>query len=384
MKKVVIFEFFTGNIAGAQKVTLNIIPMLKKKYDVVIFQRLNNTLYSDTVKEFGDTKKIPCESLFTKVFGTGRFEGTKKTLMDKVYFILNVLFFNVFSLFHVIKEKPDYTYTYDPRGFVLSCLLLKLTKTKVIWHLHSKLSCSDKVSKIMMSFVDEIIVPSQNIKDSLPDNDKVKVIYNGFDLKRVIEKNPNDDVLNLSFVGSLVAHKGLHNILLALKDINHLNVKLHVYGSYAHSNPLLNYEDYINSIITDLSLQDKVIFHGWCSDVIPEIMKSDLLIFPSVINQTLSFKGESMKVNSSEALPTIVIEALSVETPVVAVNTPGISEIVVEKSDGIIINESEPTLIADAVNKILDNNDFYHPDSSLIINKFSLEEMQQHIYGTFK
>lgn len=57
MKKVVIFEFFTGNIAGAQKVTLNIIPMLKKKYDVVIFQRLNNTLYSDTVKEFGDTKK---------------------------------------------------------------------------------------------------------------------------------------------------------------------------------------------------------------------------------------------------------------------------------------------------------------------------------------
>ncbi|KJF88456.1 hypothetical protein [Photobacterium phosphoreum] len=78
MKKVVIFEFFTGNIAGAQKVTLNIIPMLKKKYDVVIFQRLNNTLYSDTVKEFGDTKKIPCESLFTKVFGTGRFEGTKK------------------------------------------------------------------------------------------------------------------------------------------------------------------------------------------------------------------------------------------------------------------------------------------------------------------
>ncbi|WP_283597654.1 glycosyltransferase family 4 protein [Photobacterium phosphoreum] len=384
MKKVVIFEFFTGNIAGAQKVTLNIIPMLKKKYDVVIFQRLNNTLYSDTVKEFGDTKKIPCESLFTKVFGTGRFEGTKKTLMDKVYFILNVLFFNVFSLFHVIKEKPDYTYTYDPRGFVLSCLLLKLTKTKVIWHLHSKLSCSDKVSKIMMSFVDEIIVPSQNIKDSLPDNDKVKVIYNGFDLKRVIEKNPNDDVLNLSFVGSLVAHKGLHNILLALKDINHPNVKLHVYGSYAHSNPLLNYEDYINSIITDLSLQDKVIFHGWCSDVIPEIMKSDLLIFPSVINQTLSFKGESMKVNSSEALPTIVIEALSVETPVVAVNTPGISEIVVEKSDGIIINESEPTLIADAVNKILDNNDFYHPDSSLIINKFSLEEMQQHIYSTFK
>ncbi|MCP4956120.1 glycosyltransferase family 4 protein [Photobacterium aquimaris] len=384
MKKVVIFEFFTGNIAGAQKVTLNIIPMLKKKYDVVIFQRLNNTLYSDTVKEFGDTKKIPCESLFTKVFGTGRFEGTKKTLMDKLYFILNVLFFNVFSLFHVIKEKPDYTYTYDPRGFVLSCLLLKLTKTKVIWHLHSKLSCSDKISKIMMSFVDEIIVPSQNIKDSLPQDDKVKVIYNGFDLKREIAKNPVDDELNLSFVGSLVAHKGLHNILLALKDINHSNVKLHVYGSYAHSNPLLNYEDYISSIISENALQDKVIFHGWCSNVIPEIMKSDLLIFPSVINQTLSFKGETMNVNSSEALPTIVIEALSVETPVVAVNTPGISEIVVEKSDGIIIDESEPVLIANAVNEIISNQECYHPDSKLIINKFSLEEMQQHIYNTFK
>ncbi|SMY33253.1 Spore coat protein SA [Photobacterium malacitanum] len=383
MKKVVIFEFFTGNIAGAQKVTLNIIPMLKKTYDVVIFQRQNNTLYSDTVKEFGETKRIPCESLFTKVFGTGRFEGTKKTLMDKIYFILNVLFFNVFSLFHVIKEKPDYTYTYDPRGFVLSCLLLKLTKTKVIWHLHSKLSCSDKISKIMMSFVDEIIVPSQNIKDSLPADDKVKVIYNGFDLKREIAKNPVADELNLSFVGSLVAHKGLHNILLALKDIDHSNVKLHVYGSYAHSNPLLNYEDYISSIISENALQDKVIFHGWCSNVIPEIMKSDLLIFPSVINQTLSFKGETMKVNSSEALPTIVIEALSVETPVVAVNTPGISEIVVEKSDGIIIDESEPSLIANAVNEIIANQKSYCPDSKLIINKFSLEEMQQHIYDTF-
>ena len=383
MKKVVIFEFFTGNIAGAQKVTLNIIPMLKKKYDVVIFQRFNNTLYSDTVKEFGETKKIPCESLFTKVFGTGRFEGTKKTLMDKFYFILNVLFFNVFSLYHVIKEKPDYTYTYDPRGFVLSCLLLKLTKTKVIWHLHSKLSCSDKVSKIMMSFVDEIIVPSQNIKDSLPLDNKVKVIYNGFDLKRKIEKNPASETLNISFVGSLVAHKGLHNILLSLKSINHSNVKLHVYGSYAHSNPLLDYEEYINSLIIENSLQDKVIFHGWCSNVIPEIMKTDLLIFPSVINQKLSFNGNTMNVNSSEALPTIVIEALSVETPVVAVNTPGISEIVVEKSDGIIISESESILIANAVNEIITDYDNYHPDSKLIIEKFSLEEMQQHIYNTF-
>ncbi|PSW35290.1 hypothetical protein C9J21_02175 [Photobacterium phosphoreum] len=384
MKKVVIFEFFTGNIAGAQKVTLNIIPMLKEKYNVVIYQRLNDTLYSNTVKKFGDTKKIPFESLFTKVFGTGRFESNKKTKMDKLYFILNVLFFNTFSLFHVIKEKPDYTYTYDPRGLVLSCLLLKLTRTKVVWHLHSKLSCSPKVAKIMMSFADEIIVPSENIKESLPLDNKVKVIYNGFDLKREIEKSPVSETLNLSFVGSLVAHKGLHNILLSLTAINHSNIKLHVYGSYAHSNPLLDYEEYINSLIVENSLQDKVIFHGWCSNVIPEIMKSDLLIFPSVINQTLSFKGETMNVNSSEALPTIVIEALSVETPVVAVNTPGISEIVVEKSDGIIINESEPTLIADAVNKILDNKGFYHPDSSLIISKFSLEKMQQHIYNTFK
>ncbi len=383
MKKVVIFEFFTGNIAGAQKVTLNIIPMLKKKYDVIIYQRSNDTLYSNCLKKFGNNKKLPFESLFTKVFGTGRFESNKKTKMDKIYFIFNVILFNIFSLFQIIKEKPEYTYTYDPRGLVLSCLLLKLTKTKVIWHLHSKLSCSDKVSKIMMSFVDEIIVPSENIKDSLPLDNKVKVIYNGFDLEREIIKNNQSDILNLSFVGSLVAHKGLHNILLALNNIKHQNVKLHIYGSYSHSNPLLNYEDYIDSLISENTLQDKVIFHGWCSDVIPEIMKTDLLIFPSVISQKLSFKGNVINVNSSEALPTIVIEALSVETPVVAVNTPGVSEIVVENEDGIIINESDPILIANAVNEIIDNHAYYYPNSKQIINKFSLEKMQQQIYDTF-
>lgn len=383
MKKVVIFEFFTGNIAGAQKVTLNIIPMLKKKYDVIIYQRINDTLYSNCLKKFGNNKKLPFESLFKKVFGTGRFESNKKTKMDKLYFIINVILFNFFALFQIIKEKPDYTYTYDPRGLVLSCLLLKLTKTKVIWHLHSKLSCSDKIAKVIMYFVDEIIVPSQNIKDSLPLDNKVKVIYNGFDLEREVIKSALSDDLNLSFVGSLVAHKGLHNILLALNSIKHSSVKLHVYGSYSHSNYSLNYEEYITSLILEHSLQDKVIFHGWCSDVIPEIMKTYLLIFPSVINQKLSFNGNTMNVNSSEALPTIVIEALSVETPVVAVNTPGISEIVVEKSDGIIISESESILIANAVNKIITDYDNYHPDSKLIIEKFSLEEMQQHIYNTF-
>lgn len=383
MKKVIIFEFFSGNIAGAQKVTLNIIPMLKEKYDVLIYKRSRDSIYNDELTKFGNNRSLPFENIFRKVFGTSNFESKKKTLINKVFFVINVFLFNIYSLYHVVKEKPEYTYTYDPRGLVLSCLLLKLTKTKVIWHLHSKLSCSNKISKIMMSFVDEIIVPSENIKDSLPTDDKVKVIYNGFDLEREIVKSSIPNELNLSFVGSLVAHKGVHNTILALNYIKHENVKLHVFGGYSKINLDLNYEDYLNSLIDECDLKEKVIFHGWCTNVIPEIMSKDILIFPSVINQNLEYKGNTFKVNSSEALPTIVIEALSVETPVVAVNTPGISEIVVENSDGIIIQESEPKLIADSVNKIIEEIPDYKPDSKLVVTKFSLEKMKENLYNIF-
>lgn len=383
MKSILFFDFFSGNIAGAQKVTLNILEQLSDEFEISIFNRNEEgSLYGKKLRDKFKVYDIPFDRLISSVFGTGNFESSKKNIVTKILFVLNVIFFNLMSCYKVLKIKPDYIYTYDPRGLILSFLLLKNFKAKKIWHLHGTLNCSSFIAKIFIYFSDVIIVPSEAIKNSLPKSNKIIVIYNGFYFYESSKNKIDNDIIDLIFVGSLVPHKGLHNIIDALSSIEY-NVNLNIYGCEPiNSSYPFSYMQYLEE--KSINIENvKINFIGWSENIPKYLSESDLLIFSSIINQDIIVDNKSYNVRSSEALPTVIIESLSVGTPVVATNTPGVNEIITDSNDGIIIDESKPKLILDSINYIIKNKKLYSPNVDKIRTKFSIVKMKDELLKIF-
>ncbi|MGP4987938.1 glycosyltransferase family 4 protein [Pseudoalteromonas nigrifaciens] len=383
-KKILFLEPFTGTCAGAQKVSLNVVKCLSTDFDLSLIKRNANSAYDEQLVDYKVDGYFPSEKHLKNIYGTGDFLK-HLTLFKCLTVIFTIIICNIYTVFKVLKIKPSYIYTYDPRGLLLGGLFLRLLGHKVIWHLHSELPKNKLIKWLMLVLCTEIIVPSKAIADSLGKATKVRVIYNGFDLPKPLYEKPKSIQKRLLFLGTPHPHKGVHNLLEAIAILQNKlegeDIILNVFGQFEKATA-----DYKNVI--DMRLQKiksiKVEFRGWTTNAEQEIFSSDLLIFPSVIEQKLELSGEIKTIKSSEALPTVIIESLAMGVPVVATNTPGVSEIITNSNDGIIIKESEPEEIAKAIKLILSKINEFQPDRNYVISKFSLEAMNNELAHIFK
>lgn len=382
-KKILFVEPFTGSCAGAQKVTLNVIKFLNNKFNISLIKRKADSQYDSELIGYHVGGFFPCESLLKRVYGTGDF-FKNLSIMKFLIFVFTLVSCNFYTLFKALRLKPNYIYTYDPRGLFLGCLFLRITGFKVIWHLHSDLPKNKLLKGFMMLFCNEIIVPSKAISNSLGCYSKVKVMYNGFELPRPKYEKAKSASKKVLFLGTHHPHKGVHNLLRAIVLLDKSgacsDIILNVFGDFDLATP--EYKKVIENELKQIKTS-KVVFKGWTNNAVNEIFFSDLLVFPSIIEQDLKLGDELKTIRSSEALPTVLIESLAMGVPVVATDAPGVSEIVGSKSDGIIINESTPSEIAKAIELILFDLEKYKPDYKLVSEKFSLSSMHKTLENIF-
>jgi glycosyltransferase involved in cell wall biosynthesis len=238
---------------------------------------------------------------------------------------------------------------------------------------------------LMIILCTEIIVPSKAIADSLGEVNKVRVIYNGFNLPKPSYVKPQNVQKKILFLGTPHPHKGVHNLIEAIsileQELDSKDIILNVFGQFENSTD--DYKQVIDNKLKKIK-SIKVEFKGWTTNAEKEIFTSDLLVFPSVIEQKLELGGEVKTIKSSEALPTVLIESLAMGVPVVATNTPGVSEILTSPNDGIIIDESTPVEIAKAIKLILNKTDDFQPNTEHVIEKFSLDAMNNQLLKIFK
>ncbi len=174
--------------------------------------------------------------------------------------------------------------------------------------------------------VSRIITVSQSLKDTIagmgvPEN-KIQVLRNGIDLQKFIPPNDRSALrsslgisgLTILSVGNLIELKGHHLIIEAIAGIP--DARLQIIGQGPEENNLKN-------LVNRLGLQSRVDFPGYIPH---EKLKdyygaSDLLVLAS----------------SSEGWANVLLESMACGTPVVATDVGGNSEVVKEKSAGIII-----------------------------------------------
>lgn len=194
------------------------------------------------------------------------------------------------------------------------------------------------------------------------DEKKIKVIYssvNGELLKLKSEKDPASKTIEIISIGRFHWKKGYHYALDTMKTLNDRNIDF-IYTIIAQG----KIPEEILFLLNEYKLNDivKIIPGLKFDELIKKLIKSDLLILPSV----------------EEGIANVVLESMAAGIPVVTTDCGGMNEAISDKSNGFIVSSREPELMADKIIDYIntDNNfkeEIIRNAKSIIEEKFSQE-----------
>lgn len=181
---------------------------------------------------------------------------------------------------------------------------------------------------------------------------KVKIIYTGIDVNKynpnldgsLIRKefNINTDEIVLAVIGRIGEGKGQDDFIKASSIIAKQfgNVKFLIVGS-AVTNKDSWREKYLKDLVKKLNLEGYVIFTGFRKDIENIIAGVDIFVLPSY----------------AEPFGRSLLEAMVCSKPVIATNTGGTYEIVLDGKTGILIPPKNPSKLAEAMKKLIVDKD---------------------------
>ncbi len=196
---------------------------------------------------------------------------------------------------------------------------------------------------------DRVIAVSRSARDhflgrSRAAREQVITIHNGIDLDRFADTGDRaatraalgipEDAPVIATVAVLREPKGIDDMLDALPAIaaSLPTVRYLVVGDGEHGPAL-------RGRVADEGLADRVVLAGSRTDVAAMLGAADVFVLPSHI----------------EALPTVLIEAMTAGLPIVATDVGGIPEMVERGTSALLVPPHRPDLLADAVVRVLTN-----------------------------
>ncbi|GLT13161.1 glycosyltransferase [Vibrio algivorus] len=192
----------------------------------------------------------------------------------------------------------------------------------------------------------------------------IHTIYNPFDFDS-IQKKSKESILEpcpdnyIIFVGRIEKQKRLDRLVNAFSLLNNSNMQLMILGEG-------DLKADIQRQVNKLGLQKQVFFHDFVENPYPWIRKARLLALTS------DFEG----------LPTVLIEALSIGTPVVSVDCPsGPSEILTGELSKYLINSYDEQVIAHKIQQVLEDSKEQISESGYL--PFSNQQVYQRLLSTF-
>src|SRR5690606_8339000 len=173
-------------------------------------------------------------------------------------------------------------------------------------------------------------------------NEKLHVIYNTFNVKKIIESSLEsvetgifeDNVLNIISVGKLNKVKGYDRLISVMGKLKNdgINFNLIIVGEGEE-------RENLEKIIQDNDLENKVKLIGFYVNPYKFIDKSDLFVSSSL----------------SEGFSSVVAESIILGIPVLTTETAGMKEILGENNEyGIVVNNDENSLYEGLKKLLLD------------------------------
>ncbi len=196
-----------------------------------------------------------------------------------------------------------------------------------------------------------VVAVSRAGRDHLVDNhrhdpDRVEVVNNGVDTERFAPPAADqrkeiragldlpDDCQVLMTCSVLRPAKGIQHLLSAMPEIIRAEprTRLVVVGGGSH-------ESVLRSQCEELGLCEEVQFTGQRTDIESLLAAADIVVHPSL----------------EDVLPTSIIEAMAAARPVVASDTGGIPEIVVDGESGILVTPGDSQDLTHSLVSLMEN-----------------------------
>lgn len=176
-------------------------------------------------------------------------------------------------------------------------------------------------------------------------NKFIRIIPMGIDIQEYAGDKPfkNGELKTVLFVGRLIAWKGISNLIKAIKIVQLKNspVELIIIGEGPKKFEL-------ESLANELSISSNIHFYGNITreKLYQSYKSADILVLPSTIVD-----------GQTEGLGVVLLEAMASGVPVIGSNTGGITDIIEDGVNGLLVPADEPQALADAIIRILENSD---------------------------
>jgi len=277
-------------------------------------------------------------------------------------FLLNLL--NLFRLFN-FKSHP--VVSLGLRASLITTLILFFTRRRIIWILHQNhsgvLQQSSFLSVVFLKLfvylfsrrVYKVIAVSDGVrKDAIlrfPSlSDKIITIYNLVSIPKVYSPAPKKSDLELLFVGRLSSEK---NLPLLLESVSLLPSDLDWHLTILGSGPE---QEFLHNLSSELCINNRVEFVGQVDNVGDYIARSNMILLTSLY----------------EGLPTVLIEALLLDTPGISVDVPSGPSEIYRLGGGRLVAEYKASDFARAI-----QDEFLSPSiiNSKIKDRFSTNNL---------
>ncbi|MEO0190024.1 MAG: glycosyltransferase family 4 protein, partial [candidate division WOR-3 bacterium] len=147
------------------------------------------------------------------------------------------------------------------------------------------------------------------------------------------------------FVGRHVERKGVHILIEAFKLIHkEIPHNLIIVGDGPERK---NWE----KMSLDYGLSDRIKFTGWVSkeDLHNYYRTCSFFVLPAIYD----------KHGDTEGLGVVMIEAMGYSKPVIASNVGGITDVVINGHNGILVKDNDPKELAKAIKELTHNRELY-------------------------
>lgn len=339
MKKInILFVLPSLEGGGAERIVCNLMSTLDKNiFNINLFLFTNKGVYWDLL------------SNDVNVFFGDRDKKYSRWLIIK-------------TLYKVSKDMDIIIGSMELMPTYFSVVVGRLLRKKVIGWVHINIDSilNDKNNmikflhkNILLKFfynkLDRIIAVSNGSKENISkylndkNRNKVECIYNPIKINEIKEKAREEkleEMIKRPFIigiGRLERQKNFILLIKAYKILLDRGIKhdLIILGQGSQ-------KEYLVNEVKILNMEEKVKFLGFKENPYKYLKQADVFVQSSIY----------------EGLPTVLIEALVLNVPVVATNCPdGAKEILDNGKYGLLIKMNDEKALADAIEKILKDKD---------------------------
>jgi glycosyltransferase involved in cell wall biosynthesis len=402
-QKVLVFEAYPF-FSGSQRITLNLCRILKEKGFFItlllVDDRFNN--HTTNFKDFVDEITFINTNPILLKYGDEESWFSKKTFFKAIF--LGLFPFYLLSLKKILFKKYDFLYCCDPRGAMMMFFGALFFRGKSILHFHGKNRLPSFLSRLFLFSFNDVICVSNDVKKSLPISKKKEVIHNGIDfsqyedvfssdidIKKIIndlEKNhENKRLIKYLYAGLMRPHKGVHHLIKDfVKLINSVDTSekipvLFLCGE-AKTKEEKEFKKTLIKYCRDNNVEKHVFWLGWRNDVLLWMKNVNFFVFPTINKEENHFEGFGNYIESTEGLPTVLIESSICNLFNIVSQVTGVNEIITEGKNGILFDYKDSDSLYYSLLSCFENEfEFKEFDSREL---FSLQTFQNKIVTLFK